>query len=67
VNLSVADYFTLSNPESLNGPNLDWGLCGPVLWPHLLVGCDKQGKIFLLNRDNLGQFSARPATMLLRR
>ena len=65
--LQVADYFTPFNQASLNAVDEDLGSGGPIVLPdyvgttahpHLLVGCGKEGKIYLLDRDNLGQFNA---------
>jgi hypothetical protein len=67
--LKVADYFTPSDEQSLSQADADLGSGGPLLLPdsagsaadpHLVVGAGKQGKIYLLNRDNLGKFD--PAT-----
>ena len=65
--LQVVDYFTPFNQDSLNAVDEDLGSGGPLVLPdymgtkahpHLLVGCGKEGKIYLLDRDNLGQFNA---------
>jgi hypothetical protein len=66
-NLALADYFTPFNQAALNSSDADLGSggvlilpdeVGSVAHPHLLVGCGKEGKIYLLDRDNLGQFNA---------
>ena len=58
--LAVADYFTPYNQLALGGPgnDADLGSSGLVLLPdqpggnpHLLVGGGKEGKVYLLNRD----------------
>src|SRR5438445_2835255 len=63
--LALADYFTPFNQDSLNNVDEDLGSGGPLLLPdsvgsaghpHLLVGCGKEGKIYLVDRDNMGQF-----------
>ena len=63
--LSVADYFTPFNYDSLNQHDLDIGSSGALLLPdsagssahpHLLVSAGKEGRIYVLDRDNLGQF-----------
>ena len=63
--LTPADYFTPFNVQDLNDRDLDIGSAGPVLLPneagsaahpHLLVGAGKEGRIYLLDRDNMGKF-----------
>ncbi len=61
--LSVGDYFTPFNQQSLSGGDIDIGSAGftllpdqPGPFPHLGVTAGKEGKIYLLNRDNLGKF-----------
>ena len=65
--LQVQDYFAPFNQAVLAADDLDLGSGGAVLLPdsvgspahpHLLVGSGKQGVIYLLDRDNLGQFNA---------
>jgi outer membrane protein assembly factor BamB len=62
--LAVLDYFTPSNQAILSTDDLDLGSGGVLLLPdqptapiHLLVTGDKQGNVFLINRDNMGQYS----------
>jgi outer membrane protein assembly factor BamB len=66
--LKVADYFAQSDVESLdkNGRDADLGSGGPLALPRevgsktapdLLVGAGKEGRIFLLNRANMGKFN----------
>ena len=66
-NLTVADYFTPFDQQNLNNSDLDLGSGGVLLLPdevgslahpHLMVGAGKEGKIYLVDRDNLGQFNA---------
>ncbi len=63
--LAVADYFTPYNQLSLQNADSDLGSGGPLLLPdsvgsaahpHLIVGAGKEGKIFLLDRDNMGRY-----------
>jgi chitodextrinase len=63
--LSLADFFTPHDQNSLNGNDTDLGSGGPVILPdqssgpaHLLFISSKSGKIYLINRDNLGMFNA---------
>jgi hypothetical protein len=65
--LKVTDYFTPFNQSFLDAHNRDLGSGGPLVLPdaagdaahpHLLVGAGKQGAIYLLDRDNMGKFSA---------
>lgn len=64
--LSVADYFTPFNQQSLNRGDIDLGSSGPLLLPdcagneahpHLLVGGGKEGRIYLLDRDRMGHYN----------
>jgi hypothetical protein len=63
--LSVIDYFTPFNQLDLNKRDVDTGSSGTLLLPesagsaahpHLLTSAGKEGRIYLLDRDNLGQF-----------
>ena len=65
--LTLADYFTPFNYDSLNQSDLDVGSAGVALLaddagsaqhPHLMVGSGKEGRIYLLDRDNLGKVRA---------
>lgn len=65
--LSVADYFTPYDQANLAAQDTDLGSCGPLLLPdssgsvthpHLLVGVGKSGKIYLVDRDNMGQWQS---------
>ena len=65
--LQVTDYFTPFNQAFLLAHDRDLGSGAPLVLPdaagdaahpHLLVGSGKQGTIYLLDRDNLGKFSA---------
>jgi hypothetical protein len=59
--LSAADFFSPSDAPTLDANDEDYGSGGPVglpfgasSYPDLLVQAGKDGRIFLLNRDNLG-------------
>ncbi len=61
----VQDYFTPSDQSTLDSTDLDLGSGGVLPLPdqpgpntHLLVQAGKQGNIYLINRDNMGQFSS---------
>jgi len=61
--LQVADYFTPSDQAYLADKDEDLGSGGVVVLPSqvggsapLLVGAGKEGAIYLVNRNNLGQF-----------
>lgn len=60
----LSDYFTPFNQDSLNASDFDVGSGAPMLlpdqpgpFPHLLVSADKNGTVYLLNRDNLGHYN----------
>jgi hypothetical protein len=62
--LSVADYFAPYTAVNTGG-DLDFGSGGPLLlpdqpgpYPHLAIGDGKTGNVFVLNRDQMGQFNA---------
>ena len=63
--LKVADYFIPYNVSALDGADSDFGSGAPLLLPdsaglpghpHLMVASGKEGKIYLVDRDNLGHF-----------
>jgi hypothetical protein len=56
--LSVSDYFTPYNQQFLADNDIDLGSGGIMLlpdqpgpFPHLLIGAGKEGRIYLINRD----------------
>jgi hypothetical protein len=62
--LSVLDFFTPYNQLQLKQLDLDLGSSGPLVlpdqpgpYPHLLVAGGKQGTLYLVNRDEMGQFN----------
>jgi hypothetical protein len=63
--LSLADYFTPFNQAQLDSRDLDLGSgavlllpdsVGSAAHPHLMVQAGKEGKIYLMSRDDLGQY-----------
>jgi len=67
----VLDFFTPYNQLQLSQQDLDLGSAGalilpdqPGLYKHELVAGGKQGTLYLVNRDNLGQFNANTDTVI---
>lgn len=65
--LAVVDYFVPYNYAHLNNLDLDFGSCdllllpdsvGSAAHPHLAITAGKEGRLYLLDRDNLGKFHA---------
>jgi hypothetical protein len=66
--LNVADYFAMSNEVAESQADQDLGSGGEMLLPdvtdsggtvrHLVVGAGKDANIYVVNRDNMGKFSA---------
>jgi hypothetical protein len=66
--LSVADFFAPDNTIMEDAGDVDFGSAAPMLLPdlkdtggtthHLAVGAGKDGFMYVLNRDNLGQYSS---------
>ena len=61
--LSVLDYFKPSNESFLRDNDADFGSGSPIImpdntsqYPHELIGGGKDGRIFVINRDNMGQY-----------
>jgi hypothetical protein len=63
--LKVVDYFTPQNQDNLDKGDVDLGSGGPILLPdsvgstahpHLMIGAGKQGRTYLLDRDNMGKY-----------
>lgn len=65
--LTVADYFEMSNQSQENGGDVDLGSGGTLLLPdltdnsnkvwHLAVGAGKDSNIYVVDRDNMGKFN----------
>jgi hypothetical protein len=66
--LQVADYFAMSSEVAESGGDIDLGSGGEMLLPdltdgsgnvkHLIVGAGKDSNIYVVDRDNMGKFSA---------
>jgi hypothetical protein len=63
--LSLVDWFTPFNQAFLDGQDIDLGSSGVVILPdqtsgpvHLLVAGGKEGKLYLLDRDAMGNYCA---------
>jgi len=70
-NLSLVDYFTPDTQSCLAASDTDLGSGAPVILPdqtsaglptHLLVQLGKDGVVYLLNRDNMGQLQTNNCT-----
>jgi hypothetical protein len=65
--LSVADYFTMSNVLTETAGDQDLGSGGELVLPdvtdstgtvrHLVIGAGKDGVLYVVNRDNMGRYS----------
>ena len=65
--LTVADYFTMSNTTAESNADEDLGSGGSIVLPdmtdstgatrHLAIGAGKDGNIYLVDRDNMGKFN----------
>jgi len=65
--LKLNDYFTPFNQSCLDGRDEDLGSGGSLLLPdqpgehpHLLLGEGKEGRVYLIDRDNMGKFTENP-------
>jgi len=68
--LNIADYFTPEDQYCLSGGDLDLGSGAPMILPdqtsgplpHLVVEIGKDGMVYLINRDNMGNYQAPPTS-----
>jgi len=63
--LQLTDYFTPFNQSCLDSGDVDLGSGGPLLLPsqsgstpNELISLGKEGRIYVVNRDNMGKFTA---------
>ena len=65
--LSLGDWFSPFNTDALNGADNDLGSGGLLLIPNtnLLVGGGKEGKLYVLDKGNLGHFNAAGDTQIV--
>ena len=72
--LTVTDYFTPFNNIELSETELDLGSSGALLLPdgtgspahpHLLVSGSKEGRVYLIDRDNMGHFQPGADTQIV--
>ncbi|HSU57535.1 MAG TPA: chitobiase/beta-hexosaminidase C-terminal domain-containing protein, partial [Candidatus Dormibacteraeota bacterium] len=72
--LAAVDYFSPFNQATLAANDTDLGSGGAILLPdsvgslahpHLMLGAGKEGKIYLLDRDNLGRFNSNADTQIV--
>jgi hypothetical protein len=68
----ILDYFTPFDQQTLNDLDHDLGAGGVVLLPdqagsptHLLLASNKEGKLYLINRDNMGHFNPSDDSQIL--
>jgi hypothetical protein len=70
--ISAADYFTPYNQAFISQHDYDLSASGPIVLPdqpgptpHLLIASGKQGTVYLLNRDSMGQYNPQGDTQIL--
>ena len=64
--LSEADFFTPFNVSTLSADDRDLGSAMATLmptfssstFPHIMIGAGKEGRIYVVNRDNMGHFDS---------
>ncbi|HKR28549.1 MAG TPA: IPT/TIG domain-containing protein, partial [Acidobacteriaceae bacterium] len=72
--LGVTDYFSPWNQQALDSNDLDISSAGILLLPdsagttthpHIMIGCGKDGTIYVVDRDNMGQFNSKGDTQII--
>ena len=72
--LAMGDYFAPYNQQNLDNADLDVSSgavtllpdsAGTTQHPHIMIGCAKNGALYVLDRDNLGQFSSSGDTQII--
>jgi hypothetical protein len=69
--LTLVDYFSPYNTKCLSADDLDLGSSGPTLIPDQIVGRSilalgsKEGRVYLLDQNNLGQFQSGSDSQIL--
>ncbi len=72
--LAMGDYFAPYNQQNLDNADLDVSSgavtllpdsAGTTQHPHIMIGCGKNGALYVLDRDNLGQFSSSGDTQII--
>ena len=72
--LAVGDYFAPYNQANLDGTDLDVSSgavtllpdsAGTTQHPHIMIGCAKNGALYVLDRDNLGHFNSSGDTQII--
>src|SRR5205085_1771535 len=60
--LHLSSWFSPQNNSTLNAKDGDLGSSGPMLVPgtNIVTAAGKEGKMYLLQRDNMGYFAANP-------
>ncbi len=65
--LQMTDYFSPFNQNCLDGRDNDLGSGGSLILPdqpgshpHLIVGIGKEGRVYLIDRDNMGHYVSDP-------
>src|SRR6266852_8182172 len=72
--LTVSDYFAPYNQQTLDTGDLDVAsgsvtllpdTAGTAQHPHIMIGCGKNGAIYVLDRDSMGHFNSAGDTQII--